>query len=347
MYRPVLMSCPHVLVNGECVRVGDYLARSSNSIWIAVPSTGRWTAHRNVVRRRRGGTVCTRWWGRLLRPCLAPGLPSREREVFVMSTLQLTVVALLLGAQSVWSMPALAQAAAERLPDKDVKRFIDQVDELRDRFENNLDDKLKRSTVSGPSGELNVSNLLHDYQDNAKKLKERFNDDYSATAEATTVLKQAADIERFMQGTSGVTKGRKEWDAEAASLKHLAEVYGTTFPLPAGATLSRINDKETAAAAAAISEAAAHFKDDVNKHPSLSNPDKDAGKNDVELLIKQADGVKDHVKDDKPATADARQLTQQAARIQAFVDAHHISTANWEQVRTSLGTVRKAFGLAE
>jgi hypothetical protein len=167
---------------------------------------------------------------------------------------------------------ALAQPAAERWPDKDVKRLIDQVDEARDRFENNLDDTLKRSTVSGPSGELNVTNLLHDYQDNAKKLKERFKDDYPATVEAATVLKQAADIERFMQGTSGVTKGRKEWDAEAASLKHLAEVYGTTFPLPAGATLRRTNDKETSAAAEAISESADRFKDDVDKHPSLSIP---------------------------------------------------------------------------
>ena len=264
-----------------------------------------------------------------------------------MSKLQLTVVALLVGTQSVWSMPALAQAVAERLPDKDVRRLIDQVDEERDKFENNLDDKLKRSTVSGPNGELNVSNLLHDYQDNAKKLKERFKDDYAATAEATTVLKQAADIERVMQGTSGVTKGRKEWDALAASLKHLAEIYGTTFPVPAGITLSRINDKETAAAAEAIAEAADHFKNDLDRHPSLSIPDKDAGRNDVQLLKEQADGVKDHVNDGKPATADARQLTQQAARIQAFVDAHHISTANWELVRTSLGTLRKAFGLAE
>ena len=64
-------------------------------------------------------------------------------------------------------------------------------------------------------------------------------------------------------------------------------------------------------------------------------------------MIKLADGVKDHVNDGKPATADARQLAQQAAKIQAFVDAHHISTANWERVRTSLATVRKSFGLPE
>jgi ribosomal protein S15P/S13E len=262
-----------------------------------------------------------------------------------MSKLQLIAIALLACAQSVWSIPALAQA--ERLPDKEMKRLIDQVDERRDKFEGNLDDQFKNSTVRGSRGEVNVSNLLQDYQDNTKKLQDRFKDDFPATAEATTVLRQATDIDRYMKGTSEATKGRKEWDAEAVSLRQLAEAYGATFPLPAGATLRRINDKETAAAADAISSAANRFKDDVDNNPSLSPSDKDAGKKDVDLLVKQADVVKDHVNDSKPATADARQLVQQAARIQAFADAHRISTTNWERVRTSLGTVRKAFGLTE
>ena len=88
-----------------------------------------------------------------------------------------------------------------------------------------------------------------------------------------------------------------------------------------GATLRRTSNKETAAAAEAISAAANRFKDDVDKQASLSKTLKDAGKNDIELLIKQANVVKDHVTDGKPATADARQLTQLAARVQAFVDA--------------------------
>jgi len=102
-----------------------------------------------------------------------------------------------------------------------------------------------------------------------------------------------------------------------------------------------------AAAADAIASAADHFKDDVDRNVSLSPPDKDAGKKDVDLLVKQANLVKDHVNDSKPATADARQLLQQAARIQAFAEAHRISTANWERVRTSLATVRKSFDLRD
>ena len=264
-----------------------------------------------------------------------------------MSRLQVRANAILVaGALSLWSMPAFAQVSGDRLPDKDVKRLIEQVDEGRDKFEGNLDKQLKNSILRGPNSETDVSKFLTDFQDNTKKLKDRFNDSYAASAEVTTVLKQAADIDRFMQGTSSVSNGRSEWDAEAASLRHLAEAYGATFPLREGATVRRMNDKEVEAAAAAIATAADHFKNDLNKTSTLAKADKDVAKKDVEVLIKQAEAVKDRTGDGKPATAEVRQLVDQAAKVQAFVDAHQIPTAmaNWQAVQASLDKVRQAFG---
>ena len=108
-----------------------------------------------------------------------------------------TQTILLVSALSLWSMPALAQARAERLSDKDVKTLIDQVDEGRDKFEGNLDGQFKGSTVLGPSGgDTKVAGALQDYQDNTQKLKDRFTPDYSASAEVTTVLKQSTAMTR-------------------------------------------------------------------------------------------------------------------------------------------------------
>ena len=76
---------------------------------------------------------------------------------------------LLASALSLWCMPALAQPRPERLPDKDVKALIDQVDEGRDKFEGNLDGKFKGSTLRGPNGEVKVAGALQDYQDNTQK----------------------------------------------------------------------------------------------------------------------------------------------------------------------------------
>jgi len=93
---------------------------------------------------------------------------------------------------------------------KDVKALIEQVDEARDKFEGNLDSQFKNSTLRGPGGETKVEAALQDYQDNVKKLKDRFTADYSASAKVMTVLKQATAIHGFMMNSPEGTKGRSE-----------------------------------------------------------------------------------------------------------------------------------------
>ena len=196
------------------------------------------------------------------------------------------------------------------------------------------------------SGDVKVAGALQDYQDNTQKLKDRFTPDYAADAEVLTVLRQSTAIDRFMQSSPSGMKGRSEWDRQVTNLKPLAEAYGTTFPFPDGGRAHRMNDKETAATAAAIASAADRFKDDIDKDKTLPEPQKDAAKKDVELLIDQADAVKSRTSDGKPATAEMRQLVGQVAKLQTFVGAHPIpAMTNWQSVQTSLGKLQQAFGL--
>jgi hypothetical protein len=260
---------------------------------------------------------------------------------------------LLAGVVSLWSIPALAQAVPDRMTDKDVKALIEKVDEGRDKFEGNLDGKLKDSILRNETKEVNVSAALQDYQDNIKKLQERFTEDYSASAEVAVVLRQAARFDTFMQTTPSVTKGRSEWEHHVADLKHLAVVYGAMFPLSEGIPVRRMNDKEAAKVADDLKEAADRVKGEFDKRPvaTLPKPDKDAIKKDLELLIKQADAVKSRTEDHKPATAEARQVVAQVAVVQKFIDAHPAPTPapmpNWEAVQTSLGKLEQAFGLTK
>ncbi len=170
-------------------------------------------------------------------------------------------VSLLATALSLWSLPALAQARPERLSDKDVKALIERVDEGRDKFEGNLDGKFKGSTLREATGEAKVSAVLQDYQDNTKKLKDRFTANYSASAEAATVLKQSTAIDTFLQGSPSDMKGRSEWDRQVTNLKQLAAAYGTTFPFREGSPVRRMNDKETAGFAAEIADRRGRFQE--------------------------------------------------------------------------------------
>jgi len=249
---------------------------------------------------------------------------------------------------SLCALPSFGQGVPERLNDKDVKTLIDQVDEGRDRFEDSLDGALKSATLRRPTGETKVSGALQDYQDNTKKLKDRFSSDYSASAEVTTVLEQSAAIDLFMRNQKADMKGRSEWDRQVTIVRQLATAYGTTFHMPAGGSARRMNDKETAAAAAELAAAANNFKDDVNKVQAIPKPARDAAKKDVELLIKQANAVKSRAGDGKPATAELRQLIDQIAKVQAFAGANPlVPTGNWQKVQAQVDKLELAFGLTQ
>ena len=141
-------------------------------------------------------------------------------------------------------------------------------------------------------------------------------------------------------------KGRIEWDRQTTNLRHLAEAYGTTFPIPDGAATRRMNDKETAGAAAAITEAADRFKDEIDNDKTLPKSEREAAGKDVEVLIKLADAVKDRTNDGKPAAAEVRQLLEQAAKVHTFLREHPMPTSsNWQGSEASLVKLRQAFGL--
>jgi len=241
----------------------------------------------------------------------------------------------------------VAQMPPPRLSDKDIKTLIEQIDENRDKFEGNLASSLKDAKLRGPNGETDVSKYLDDYKDNVHKVKDRFSDDYSASTELQTVLSQATRIDTYMKNSAPTVKGRSEWDREAASLKSLAEAYGTTFPMPDGAPVRRMNDKETSESAQALADAADKFKDNIDKNSTISKADRDAGKKEADALKKLAENVKSRTGDGKPSTSEFQQLLTQTAKVQNWIDAHPApaAAADWTDVTNQMTKLRQAFGL--
>lgn len=255
-------------------------------------------------------------------------------------------LALIASALVLSSMSMLAQARPERLSDDDVKKLIAQVDEGRDKFEGNLDGDFKDSTVQGPNGATKVSRALQDYQDSTQKLKSGFNADYAAGPEVATVLRQSTAIDAFMRQAPGTMKGRSEWDRQTVNLRQLAGAYGTSFPLPAGATARRMNDEEVAATAGSIAAAADRFKSDLDNAAGLAKPDKDAAKKDADLVSDQAKAVRSRLGDGKPATGEMQELVVRVRRLQTFVSAHPgPGVSNWQALQASFGKLQQAFGL--
>jgi len=243
--------------------------------------------------------------------------------------------------------PAAAQAG-QRLSDSDVKQIIEDVDHTRDRFEDKLDGKLKDSIVRGPRGEVKVSDYLQDLQDNVKKLKERFDKNYAGSAEAAAILRQGTAINSGIKAMPGEIKGGSEWDRMAIDLGRLAQAYGTTFPLPEGAPVRRINDGEASATAEAIAKQADEVKKAIGKESTLPKSDRKALSEDLDALKDQAKTVKSRALDSKPATAEARQVMTLVDKVDQAFRGKQLSPATltaWGEMRAKLDVLQQAYAL--
>ena len=238
--------------------------------------------------------------------------------------------------------------APQRLTDKEVKALIDTVDNGRDRFEDQLDGKVKNTVLRGATGEVNVSRFLDDFQENVDRLKDRFKPDYAASAEAAAILRQATAIHNFMKQQPSDLKGSSEWDNLASSLGRLASAYGTKFPLEADAAVRRVSDGEAAAAAEQIEEQAGELKDTVNRNSSLPPAHKNALKSTADLIRTRAKTLASRLKDGKPATAEARQLFEAIQKMDETTKGSSLAAPSLSamgSMRAPLTTLRQAFGV--
>jgi hypothetical protein len=246
--------------------------------------------------------------------------------------------------------PALAigQQTGQRLSDPDVKQIIESVDHSRDEFQDKLDSRLKDSTLRGPRGEVRVEDYLKDLKDNVDKLKDRFNKNYSASAEAATVLRQASGIHTYIKAQSTEIKGGSEWDRFAVDLARLADAYGATFPTPDGAPVRRINDGEAAATADKIAKQADLVKKAIEHDPGIPKPSRDSVLGDLNQLKDQAKAVKSRASDSKPATAEARQVVTLAAKVNDSFQGHTLQPATlsaWGAMRAPLDVLDQAYAI--
>ena len=256
-------------------------------------------------------------------------------------------IGLLLALASLGWSPALA---SDRLTDKDVKALVSKIEEGRDRFDDALDDKLKRDIVRGPSGEVNVEHFLNDFQENIDRLEERLKPEYAASAEAATLLRQATVIDRFFRQQPTGTRGESEWNRLATDLKTLARAYGADFPLGPDAPVRRVGDRELATTIDQVAKTATELKEsldtDLKNVATVDQSARAAIVGEADQLSKDAKTLRDKVKDGKPSSAEAEQMLARAAKMQSFIGSNPVPTSAsaWAGTSERLESVASAYG---
>jgi hypothetical protein len=242
-----------------------------------------------------------------------------------------------------------ADAQIARPSDKEVEKLIAQTGESAEQFERALDRDLKRSTIRGPNGEVNIENFLKDFKTNLERLEERFTAKYAASSELVVVTRGAESIDKFMASQPPSLKGRSEWDVFKASLKSLTAAYGASFPVAEGNPPRRMNDLEIQQAADNAVKSAGNLKKAL---PTVYGKEDKTGiktaQTQIDAMTKAAKGLKARVDDGKPASGEAAVFAESVKQVRSTIGERALSadakTAN-DGITASLSKVEQAFGM--
>ncbi len=253
-------------------------------------------------------------------------------------------------AVSAFVLLALPVRAADRLSDHDVKSLVERIDDERGKFEDAMDDSVKHSVRRSATGEIDVKRELDDFDQAIDRLKDRLKPDYSASTEAGAVLKRASAFDVFVKGQPGM-KGASEWDRLVTDFTALAAAYGAPFPLPEGAPVRRLGDKEVADTVESLAKTSEQLhkslEADLKKDLSVDSAARTALLRQVEDWTKNLETLHDRVKDGEPSSAEADRALQGADALKSAIDGHQAPSAKavWSsRAAAPLKTIAQAYG---
>jgi DNA mismatch repair ATPase MutS len=116
-----------------------------------------------------------------------------------------------------------------RLSDKEVERILHRIEQQSGKFRSSLDSALDRSSLNGTKREDDINAFIKDFDQEVKRLHDRFDDHKSVAADVQSVLDRAARIDDFMRRRGLTEKAQNEWSALRANLDELAAAYSVAW----------------------------------------------------------------------------------------------------------------------
>ena len=256
-----------------------------------------------------------------------------------------------------------------RLSDKEVGRIIKQIENHTKTFRNSLDAALDRSRLNSTNREDDINAFVKQFEEQTKRLHDRFDDHKSVAADVEAVLDGAAEIDRFMGRQRLRGRAEEDWFAVRTSLDELAQAYNVSwrwggpvsytgrgepaFPGGGGTTAPyRLSDKEVEEILRRIEQQSKRFKSSVESALDKSRLNGTRREDNVNEFIEQFDDevkrLRDRFSEHKSVAADVQSVLDRAARIDSFMSNRELSRKSgeeWFKLKANLDELSRAYGV--
>jgi len=224
-----------------------------------------------------------------------------------------------------------------RLSDREVEQILRSVEKQADTFRQSLRAALNKSRLDGTRREDEINAFVRDFDDEAKRLRDRFKDHKSTAADVKSVLDRAALIDGFMSRNRLTPRVHNDWNALRSNLEQLAEVYNVTwrwdapsaFGSPVVGAPFRLNDKDIERIMQNIERQSDKFRSSLDSALDRSRLDGTRREDDINAFVKDfyaaTKHLREHFNDHKSTNADVQSVLDRAARIDQFMRRFRLS----------------------
>jgi len=254
-----------------------------------------------------------------------------------------------------------------RLSDKEVERILHRIENQANQFRHSLDSALDRSRLNGTNREDDINAFIKNFDEQTKRLHDRFDDHKSVAADVEAVLNSAASIDQFMRRQRLSERAQNDWSTLRASLDNLAEAYNVSWRWEGLAVLSgptvvtatpvglpyRLSDKEVEQILHRIEQQSGKFRSSLDSALDRSSLNDTNREDDINAFIKEFDRevrrLHDRFDDHKSVAADVQTVLDRAASIDGFMRRRGLTEKaqnEWSALRANLDQLAEAYSVA-
>jgi hypothetical protein len=265
---------------------------------------------------------------------------------------------------AVTRMQAQVVGQPYRLSDKEVERILQRIENQANNFRRSLDAALDRSRLNGTNREDDINAFIKNFDEQTKRLHDRFDDHKSVAADVEAVLNRAADIDQFMRRQPLSERAQNDWLALRANLDELATAYNVSWRWEGVALQSpttvitattvglpyRLSDKEVERILHRIEQQSGRFRDSLDSALDRSRLNSTDREDDINAFVREFDRqvrqLHDRFDERKSVAPDVQAVLERAARIDNFMRRRGLTESaqnEWSSLRANLDQLARAY----
>ncbi len=253
-----------------------------------------------------------------------------------------------------------------RLTDKEVERILHRIENQATNFRRSLDAALDRSRLDDTNREDDINAFIKNFNEQTKRLHDRFDDRKAVAADVEAVLNSAASIDQFVHRQRLSERAQTDWTTLRASLDELAQAYNVTWRWEGLAVVGpttvvtgtpvglpyRLSDKEIERMLHRIEEQSGKFRNSLDSALDRSRLDETDREDNINAFIGEFDQevkrLHDRFDERKSVASDVQSVLDRAARIDVFMRRRGLTEKaqnEWSALRANLDQLAAAYSV--